>query len=405
MANNTMQILRSNTTATPGSLANGQLAYTSNGDILYIGSPATSTPVIPIGGKMYPGTLTANLALVANSTSGLNNIIVGTLTLQGNATTNGSISANGSVGTGGQVLLSGGATSNTYWGSGGAATPAGTTTMVQFNLTGALAANAGFTYTPSTNTVAIANSITVGTFTANSTLANVAAINVIGQVNTATFEATTSANVGANIQITTSALTIAGNTTTAPSIWLTSNSTNSAFSFGNSTITGAPQIIVANTLGQVTINTGIISVGANIYANTLGFFAGNSTVNTIVNSTIYVSGNSTVYTTGNSSSDFWVGVNTNSSINAGALFIGNSTVNTTVNSSTFTGNTLTLTTALGAAYGGTGQLGGFTAGDVLYASGASALSKLSVPGTVANGQVLQIASNLPAWGVLDGGSF
>lgn len=36
-----------------------------------------------------------------------------------------------------------------------------------------------------------------------------------------------------------------------------------------------------------------------------------------------------------------------------------------------------LTTPLGAAYGGTGQLGGYTVGDLLYASGASALSKLA----------------------------
>ncbi len=36
-----------------------------------------------------------------------------------------------------------------------------------------------------------------------------------------------------------------------------------------------------------------------------------------------------------------------------------------------------LTTPLGAAFGGTGQLGGYTVGDLLYASGASALSKLA----------------------------
>ena len=108
MANNTMQILRSNTTAIPSSLANGQLAYTSNGDILYIGTPATGGAVTPIGGKMYPGILTANLALVANSTSGLNNIITGTLTLQGNTTVSGVISANGVSGTAGYVLFSGG---------------------------------------------------------------------------------------------------------------------------------------------------------------------------------------------------------------------------------------------------------------------------------------------------------
>lgn len=177
-----MQILRSNTTATPGSLANGQLAYTSNGDILYIGSPATSTPVIPIGGKMYPGTLTANLALVANSTSGLNNIIVGTLTLQGNATTNGSISANGSVGTGGQVLLSGGSGANAYWGAGGGGggTPGGANSQIQINESGTFGGTSALTFNVASNTFSITDGSS-NTFIANSStlIINNASSNVI----------------------------------------------------------------------------------------------------------------------------------------------------------------------------------------------------------------------------------
>ena len=59
-----------------------------------------------------------------------------------------------------------------------------------------------------------------------------------------------------------------------------------------------------------------------------------------------------------------------------------------------------------ATYGGTGT-NTYAAGDVLYAATANptALSKLSVPGSAANGQVLQITNNLPAYGVLDGGTF
>lgn len=53
-----------------------------------------------------------------------------------------------------------------------------------------------------------------------------------------------------------------------------------------------------------------------------------------------------------------------------------------------------LSTALSAAYGGTGQLGGYTAGDILYASGASTLSKLAKPSTA--GQVLT-GGTTPAW--------
>lgn len=80
MANNLIQIKRSTTTAVPGSLANGEFAMTSNGDVLYIGSNGA---VVPIAGKRVPGTLTANQALVANATSGIDKIITANLTLGG----------------------------------------------------------------------------------------------------------------------------------------------------------------------------------------------------------------------------------------------------------------------------------------------------------------------------------
>jgi hypothetical protein len=89
-------------------------------------------------------------------------------------------------------------------------------------------------------------------------------------------------------------------------------------------------------------------------------------------------------------------------------FVANSTVvNITANStvsSTIAATSLTLATALAATSGGTGYAS-YTTGDVLYASSTTALSKLSVPGSAANGQVLQIVNNLPAYGTLDGGTF
>ena len=94
MANNLIQIKRSLNTSTPGSLANGELAYTANGDVLYIGSNAA---IVAIGGKRVPGTLTANQAIVVNATSGIDKIIVANLVPT-------KISANGSQGSGGQVL-------------------------------------------------------------------------------------------------------------------------------------------------------------------------------------------------------------------------------------------------------------------------------------------------------------
>jgi len=93
---NLIQIKRSLNTSAPGSLANGELAFTANGDVLYIGSNST---VVAIGGKRVPGTLTANQALVANATSYLDAIKVANATID-------KVYANGTFGTAGQVLTS-----------------------------------------------------------------------------------------------------------------------------------------------------------------------------------------------------------------------------------------------------------------------------------------------------------
>lgn len=86
--------------------------------------------------------------------------------------------------------------------------------------------------------------------------------------------------------------------------------------------------------------------------------------------------------------------------NSTALTIqANTGVNVTV-----AANTLTLTQALGASYGGTGH-GSYAVGDLLYADTTTSLGIVSVPGSAANGQVLQIVNNLPAYGTLDGGTF
>ena len=103
---NLIQIKRSLTTAVPGSLANGELAYTANGDVLYIGS---NGGVVAIGGKRAPGTLTANQALVANATSGIDKVIVANLQPD-------YIYANGASGTTGQILTSN-STGGVYWGA------------------------------------------------------------------------------------------------------------------------------------------------------------------------------------------------------------------------------------------------------------------------------------------------
>jgi hypothetical protein len=154
MANNLIQIKRSLNTAQPGSLANGELAYTANGDVLFIGSNST---IKAIGGARNPGTLTANQALVANATGWLDSVKSANLVIE-------KVYANGGFGTAGYVLASGGDSSNSYWVSTGtlATTPGGSNTQVQFNDSGVLAASAGFTFDKVSNTLNVSNTITVG---------------------------------------------------------------------------------------------------------------------------------------------------------------------------------------------------------------------------------------------------
>jgi hypothetical protein len=71
MANNKIQIKRSTANAVVTGLSNGELAFTQAGNVFFIGAPDGSSGSIRIGGQMVPGTLTANQALVANATSGI----------------------------------------------------------------------------------------------------------------------------------------------------------------------------------------------------------------------------------------------------------------------------------------------------------------------------------------------
>jgi len=102
---NKIQIKRSIANSTVTGLSNGELAFTANGNVFYIGNPVDGSS-IRIGGEMVPGTLTANQALVANSTSGIDNIIVANLAAN-------SIFANGSSGV--NQLLASNSSGGAYW--------------------------------------------------------------------------------------------------------------------------------------------------------------------------------------------------------------------------------------------------------------------------------------------------
>ena len=92
----TFKIKRSNTTSAPGSLSAGELAYSSSSDKLFIGHPQ-SAAVTTIGGEVYvnmldhtAGTLTASSALIVDSNSKIDNLLVDNLQLNGNTISSGS---------------------------------------------------------------------------------------------------------------------------------------------------------------------------------------------------------------------------------------------------------------------------------------------------------------------------
>lgn len=303
MANNLIQIKRSLTTSTPSSLANGELAYTANGDVLFIGS---NSGVVAIGGKRVPGTLTANQAIVVNATSGIDKVIVANLVPT-------KIYANGAHGSSGQVLAvdAGG---NVHW-----STPtsgvAGSNTQVQFNDSGSLAGSAGFTFDKTTNNLSIANTVivgnstvnaihsaaliqvanstgtanlsavaltigttvvnssivSVGAATVNNTLANVAALNVTNQTNTATLYVSTSANVGTAVVANATGVYVVG------TVNATTLSTGATFT-ANSTLVNAAAINVTGAVNTATLYAATsANVGGAVLANTSGLFVSGNT--------------------------------------------------------------------------------------------------------------------------------
>ena len=91
----TIQIKRSTSTASPSSLANGELAYSSDSNKLFIGRPGGGTGDIDaIGGKLYTdmldhtaGTLTASSAVLTDANSKVDALKTANLTIGANSIT------------------------------------------------------------------------------------------------------------------------------------------------------------------------------------------------------------------------------------------------------------------------------------------------------------------------------
>lgn len=328
---NIIQIKRSTSSATPGSLANGELAFTSLVDVLYIGSPNGS--VVAIGGARTPGILTANQALVANSSGSIDEIRTANLVPT-------KIYANGAFGTTGQTLTSN-SSGGVYW-----ATPdpsvAGSDTQIQFNDGGSLAGDSGLTYNKTTDTLLVANTVNAlaftigswfvanqsGVFSSGVVNADIVSVGTSFKANTTQVTIGTSTKLSANGSVGTAGQVLASNGTSV--YWADAGGTGTVTSVDSgSGLTGGP-ITGTGTL-SVLANSGIIAntsglfvrAGTGVTVNSTGVHIGQDVGTTAAVSfgSISVSGNAAL---GDSSSDV---VSLNGTVNTSIMPTANTTYN------------------------------------------------------------------------------
>jgi hypothetical protein len=456
---NLIQIKRSENTATPTSLANGELAWSGNSNVLFVGDFGS---VVPVAGSRSPGVLTANQALVANSTSGIDKVIVANAVVT-------TVTANGSVGTASQILTSNGTVA--YW-----ADPAASSFTIAADSgvgdTFSTGSTLTFTGGNGVNTAVTDDTITISATAGAGIASNATGVHVIAGTgiiaNSTGVFTDDSAIVHDNLSgfvsnehIDHSTVSVtAGNGLTGGGD-LTSTR-DFAVGAGNGITVNADDVAVTAGAGIASNSTGVhVVAGTGVVANSTGVHIGQSvgTSDNVSFNDVTVSGNlnvtgtlTTIDTTnlvvqdpliklanGNvttdaidigffgvydtsGSQDLYAGMFRDASDSGKfKLFVDNQaapgttvdtagtgyTVATLVahledSSVSISGGTITGITDLAVADGGTGA-SSFTDNGIIYGNGASALS---VTGAGTEGQVLQAgAGGVPEFGSLDGGTF